>query len=77
MSIGLICNKCGKSWREKKYRTSHEILLANTEVFMDDFLASRGMDLCPECSAEYIEQFIKPQQEIHKQKLKWFGMENK
>ena len=72
---GFICNKCGKSWRENWYSRSHEIPLTETQVFMDDFLGSRGMDLCPKCSAEYIEQFIKPQQELYKKKLEWFGME--
>ena len=73
---GFICNKCGKSWREKEYYRTSEISLNRVQVFMDDFLGSRGMDLCPECSVEYIEQFIKPQQELYKKKLEWFGMKN-
>ena len=48
---GFICNKCGKSWREKEYYRTSEISLNRVQVFMDDFLGSHGLDLCPECSA--------------------------
>lgn len=84
MSRGFICDKCGKAWKEREFIRSHEIfteeevktLSSDIKIYNDDFLGCRGIDICPECSKEYINLFVKLEMEIFKRKLEWFGIES-
>ena len=84
MSRGFICDKCGKAWKAREFIRSYEIfteeeaktLSSDIKIYNDEFLASRGIDICPECSKEYINLFVKPGMEIFKRKLEWFGIES-
>lgn len=82
MSRGFICDKCGKAWKEREFIGTHEIiteeeiktLSSDIKIYTDDFLISNGIDICPECSKEYINLFVKPRMELLKRKLEWFGL---
>ena len=76
MSRGIVCDKCGKSMKDKDYEKMLNDYSSKTLIIPDDYMMSRGLNLCFDCMEIYRNVVIEPTIELKKRLCKWFWGED-